>query len=172
MLISYTPSRRPALPCPPQLGIFSEAILSQWPSCTRFYLADLWGHQENYQDVANVGQAEQVRAAVLQGSPGGLLRWLASNVHWGAPALPATGQHNGASPNSCWLPPLPRQLAWPTRSLSCRAAQESRYQKVRQRLQPFEDKVRCLPPVSSAPTAKGWPVLSRAAVLRRPASLD
>lgn len=48
------------VPLPPQLGFFSESLLTNWPSCTRFYLVDLWGHQKNYEDIANVDQAEQV----------------------------------------------------------------------------------------------------------------
>jgi hypothetical protein len=43
-----------------QMGLFSEQLLTHWPSCTRFYAVDLWGHQENYNDIANVDQAEQV----------------------------------------------------------------------------------------------------------------
>jgi hypothetical protein len=42
-----------------QMGLFSEQLLTHWPSCTRFYAVDLWGHQENYNDIANVDQAEQ-----------------------------------------------------------------------------------------------------------------
>ncbi|PRW61289.1 Capsular polysaccharide synthesis [Chlorella sorokiniana] len=41
------------------MGLFSEQLLTHWPSCTRFYAVDLWGHQENYNDIANVDQAEQ-----------------------------------------------------------------------------------------------------------------
>lgn len=48
------------VPLPLQLGFFSESLLTNWPSCTRFYLVDLWGHQKNYEDIANVDQAEQV----------------------------------------------------------------------------------------------------------------
>lgn len=28
-----------------QMGVYSEQILKAWPSCTRYYLVDLWGHQ-------------------------------------------------------------------------------------------------------------------------------
>ena len=30
-----------------------------WTNCTEYHLVDLWGHQENYEDVANVDQASQ-----------------------------------------------------------------------------------------------------------------
>lgn len=45
-----------------QRAIFSESLLKRWPSCTRFYLVDPWGHQggnQNYIDSANVEQSEQ-----------------------------------------------------------------------------------------------------------------
>lgn len=58
---NQAPPRCPAAPAA-QLGFFSEALLTHWPSCTRFYLVDLWGHQQNYEDIANVDQAEQARA--------------------------------------------------------------------------------------------------------------
>lgn len=42
-----------------QNGLYSKAILSAWPNCSEYHLVDLWGHQENYDDVANVGQSQQ-----------------------------------------------------------------------------------------------------------------
>jgi len=42
-----------------QRGYFSKSILSNWPSCTEFHLVDLWGHQSNYDDAANVDQEAQ-----------------------------------------------------------------------------------------------------------------
>lgn len=43
----------------PQMGAFSEQLLRAWPSCTRMYLVDVWGQQANYQDAANVADAQQ-----------------------------------------------------------------------------------------------------------------
>jgi predicted O-methyltransferase YrrM len=41
-----------------QTGYFSQIVLNNWPSCTKFYLIDLWKHQENYHDFANVADHE------------------------------------------------------------------------------------------------------------------
>jgi hypothetical protein len=45
-----------------QNGLYSEHILRNWPSCTTFYLIDIWKPQENYFDGANVPQHLQDRA--------------------------------------------------------------------------------------------------------------
>jgi Methyltransferase domain len=42
-----------------QTGAFSQSILSDWTSCTKFYLVDLWKHQENYHDFANANDQVQ-----------------------------------------------------------------------------------------------------------------
>lgn len=42
-----------------QKGLYAKTILSKWPSCTEYHLVDLWGVQENYEDVANVNQEAQ-----------------------------------------------------------------------------------------------------------------
>lgn len=46
-----------------ELGVqkaeFSKVILSQWQNCTEYHLVDLWEHQKNYDDVANLGQQKQ-----------------------------------------------------------------------------------------------------------------
>ena len=42
-----------------QSGKYSYWTLTQWTNCTEYHLVDLWGHQENYEDVANVDQAKQ-----------------------------------------------------------------------------------------------------------------
>ena len=42
-----------------QSGKFSYWTLTQWTNCTEYHLVDLWGHQENYEDVANVDQVKQ-----------------------------------------------------------------------------------------------------------------
>jgi hypothetical protein len=42
-----------------QEGKFSYWTLMHWTNCTEYHLVDLWGHQENYEDVANVDQASQ-----------------------------------------------------------------------------------------------------------------
>lgn len=42
-----------------QRGLYSKQILSDWNHCSQYHLVDLWGHQENYIDVANVNQEEQ-----------------------------------------------------------------------------------------------------------------
>jgi hypothetical protein len=44
-----------------QHGHYSRVILSKWPSCTKYHLVDLWAHQDNYKDYANVDQATQDR---------------------------------------------------------------------------------------------------------------
>ena len=36
-----------------QNGFFSKQLLKTWPSAKKLYLVDLWGHQENYADMAN-----------------------------------------------------------------------------------------------------------------------
>ena len=36
-----------------QHGYFSKQLLKTWPSAKKLYLVDLWGHQENYADMAN-----------------------------------------------------------------------------------------------------------------------
>jgi hypothetical protein len=40
-------------------GGFSRALLDAWPSCKRFYLVDIWRHQPNYKDWANVDDDKQ-----------------------------------------------------------------------------------------------------------------
>lgn len=35
-------------------GNYAEILLSKWTSCTNYKLVDLWKHQTNYKDVANV----------------------------------------------------------------------------------------------------------------------
>jgi hypothetical protein len=42
-----------------QSGSHAKQILQAWTSCERFHLVDLWGHQENYKDVANFHQSKQ-----------------------------------------------------------------------------------------------------------------
>jgi hypothetical protein len=42
-----------------QAGGMSDWTLSRWPSCTKFYLIDLWKHQENYHDFANADDEAQ-----------------------------------------------------------------------------------------------------------------
>jgi hypothetical protein len=42
-----------------QVGLFAESVLKIWPSCTKFYLVDLWSKQVNYEDYANVVQEQQ-----------------------------------------------------------------------------------------------------------------
>jgi hypothetical protein len=42
-----------------QNGFYAAEILTRWPSCTEYNLVDLWGHQENYHDFANVDQETQ-----------------------------------------------------------------------------------------------------------------
>ena len=39
-----------------QQGVFSRIILSQWKSCRSYKLVDIWEHQHNYKDGANVDQ--------------------------------------------------------------------------------------------------------------------
>lgn len=40
-------------------GIFSKIMLTGWKSCERYHLVDVWKHQENYVDIANVGDERQ-----------------------------------------------------------------------------------------------------------------
>ena len=42
-----------------KLGEFAHHTLSQWTSCTTYVLVDLWAHQENYKDIANVDDEQQ-----------------------------------------------------------------------------------------------------------------
>lgn len=42
-----------------QYGGFAAHTLKSWPGCKRYYLVDLWQHQDNYKDRANVGQERQ-----------------------------------------------------------------------------------------------------------------
>ena len=42
-----------------QKGEHAMRILREWPSCQSFKLIDLWGHQVNYEDHANVPDAAQ-----------------------------------------------------------------------------------------------------------------
>ena len=35
-------------------GLYAETLLKKWKSCTNYKLVDLWAHQTNYKDVANV----------------------------------------------------------------------------------------------------------------------
>ena len=37
-------------------GSYASVVLSQWKSCQSYKLVDLWKHQENYVDKANVDQ--------------------------------------------------------------------------------------------------------------------
>ncbi|PNW79477.1 hypothetical protein CHLRE_09g416700v5 [Chlamydomonas reinhardtii] len=42
-----------------QRGHFAAHTLKTWPSATRYYLVDIWQHQPNYEDFANVDNAKQ-----------------------------------------------------------------------------------------------------------------
>jgi len=42
-----------------QRGLFTKDILGTWKSAEEYTLVDLWGHQANYKDSANVKQSEQ-----------------------------------------------------------------------------------------------------------------
>lgn len=44
-----------------QKGSFAFHTLSNWPSCMKYVLVDLWQQQSNYADVANVDTTEQER---------------------------------------------------------------------------------------------------------------
>ena len=44
-----------------QEGHFAHRMLSSWTSAQRYYLVDLWAHQANYNDSANVDNIEQER---------------------------------------------------------------------------------------------------------------
>ena len=37
-----------------QAGIFTHTVLQSWTRCERYFLVDVWAHQENYKDTANV----------------------------------------------------------------------------------------------------------------------
>lgn len=53
-------------------GVFAKVILDKWKSCKSYMLVDVWAHQENYKDIANVADAthnqfyEQTKAALQQ----------------------------------------------------------------------------------------------------------
>jgi hypothetical protein len=42
-----------------QTGVYSEHMLNIWTSCRKYYLVDIWAAQENYKDIANVGNDAQ-----------------------------------------------------------------------------------------------------------------
>jgi hypothetical protein len=42
-----------------QRGIYAEHNLAIWTSCEKYYLVDVWAQQENYKDLANVGNNVQ-----------------------------------------------------------------------------------------------------------------
>jgi len=42
-----------------QAGLFSKTTLEQWPSCASYLLVDIWAHQDNYDDHANVADTSQ-----------------------------------------------------------------------------------------------------------------
>jgi hypothetical protein len=44
-----------------QAGVFSEALLTQWPNCSVLHLVDPWRQQAQYVDVANVDNRGQER---------------------------------------------------------------------------------------------------------------
>jgi hypothetical protein len=45
-----------------QAGLFSKTMLETWPSCTKYYLVDIWAQQVNYIDVSD---ARMCRSGVL-----------------------------------------------------------------------------------------------------------
>lgn len=42
-----------------RLGLYTEVLLSNWPNCTQYHAIDLWAHQKNYKDIANVNDTVQ-----------------------------------------------------------------------------------------------------------------
>lgn len=42
-----------------QRGLYAEILLKKWKSCTNYKLVDLWAHQKNYEDIANVSDEKQ-----------------------------------------------------------------------------------------------------------------
>jgi hypothetical protein len=42
-----------------QTGAYAEHVLNIWTSCRKYYLVDIWAAQENYKDIANVGNDAQ-----------------------------------------------------------------------------------------------------------------
>jgi len=44
-----------------QTGKFANRMLSDWTNCEEYHLVDLWGHQKNYHDIANLAQEGQDR---------------------------------------------------------------------------------------------------------------
>ena len=47
-----------------QRGIFSKELLDRWPSATLYVLVDIWSSQDNYLDIANVGNRVSTRLAL------------------------------------------------------------------------------------------------------------
>jgi len=43
-----------------QIGVFAEKNLKRWSKCEKYYLIDLWKHQENYEDIANAEDSVQL----------------------------------------------------------------------------------------------------------------
>ena len=44
-----------------QTGHFADIIIKQWPSLKQYYGIDVWKHQENYKDGANVEENQQIK---------------------------------------------------------------------------------------------------------------
>lgn len=44
-----------------QRGDFARTMLDTWPSCTKYYLVDLWAQQQNYNDFANMDDAGHLK---------------------------------------------------------------------------------------------------------------
>ncbi|KAG2427390.1 hypothetical protein HYH02_014610 [Chlamydomonas schloesseri] len=60
-----------------ELGVqrahYAADMLSKWPSCTRYYLVDIWRQQVNYEDLANVDNKEQEK--ILQEAKANVARF-------------------------------------------------------------------------------------------------
>lgn len=59
-------------------GVFSREILETWPGATQYYLVDLWAHQDNYHDGANVADSEQ--EIILNAARTNLKKWEAKTI--------------------------------------------------------------------------------------------
>lgn len=61
-----------------QMGFFAKELLTEWTSCTEFHIVDLWKHQDNYSDGANVTDSQHdvcFQKAMLNLRP-----WLCRNI--------------------------------------------------------------------------------------------
>jgi len=63
-----------------QSGSFSKIILSSWKQCEKYYLVDIWKHQANYVDGANVEDSQQEK--LYESTKSNLKQWAGKTVFY------------------------------------------------------------------------------------------